>query len=71
MSAVCRSLPPTMFISVTANEKTDPQIDYVRDREVPTIVIWFIAPSSSISQLIRWGTEFPRRHKKHKTGHQK
>ncbi len=39
--------------------------------KVPIAVIWFIAPLSNISQLIRWGTEFPHRHKKHKTGHQK
>ena len=34
MSPMCRSLPPATRFSVTANEKTDPQILYVSDREV-------------------------------------
>ena len=34
-SAMCRLLPPEIRFSVTAYEKADAQILYVRDREVP------------------------------------
>jgi hypothetical protein len=36
MSSQCRSLPPAMRISVTANEKVDAQIIYARGEKVPT-----------------------------------
>jgi hypothetical protein len=39
MMAKCRSLPPATSFSVSANEKVDAQISYVRGSVVPETIV--------------------------------